>query len=241
MVGSNGERSTACNPASTRGPTLPGSDPRRASTQPSCIHILPRRQPSLLVPHRQDRWLEDRKEEAVECVGQLAKLNENKMANRCAMRQRPNPKREVPSQPAPAGSSGSCSSWHMRLCLQQAVPAFRSASSASSASSPATVAEPDILSFAGFFLILIHTAIHVRTCYLGILYVQRWSFASTAFPPPSAKQLPESVVPEIHRLTGTPKIAGFREEPGAKLLLNAPCWLLACPTPSADGAAEMRY
>lgn len=31
------------------------------------------------------------------CVGQLTKLNENKIANRCAMRQRPNPKREVPS------------------------------------------------------------------------------------------------------------------------------------------------
>lgn len=29
---------------------------------------------------------------------------------------------------------------------------------------------------------------------------------------------------EIPRLTGTPKIAGFREDPGARLLLNAPCW-----------------
>lgn len=30
---------------------------------------FPRRQPSLLFPHRQDRWLEDRKEEAVTAWG----------------------------------------------------------------------------------------------------------------------------------------------------------------------------
>ena len=38
-------------------------------TQPSCIHIPSRRQPFLLFPHRQDRWLEDPKEEAVRAWG----------------------------------------------------------------------------------------------------------------------------------------------------------------------------
>lgn len=46
------------------------------------------------------------------------------MANRCAIRQRPQPKREVPSQPTPARSSGSCSPWHLPSRLQLAVPAF---------------------------------------------------------------------------------------------------------------------
>ena len=67
----------------------------------SCIHIHPRRQalPPLSASPRP--MAGGPQGESRSCVGQLTKLNENKMANRCAMRQRPNPKREVPSQPTP--------------------------------------------------------------------------------------------------------------------------------------------
>lgn len=229
----------SCAEVQTRPPPL---HPSCIHPQPSCIHILPSSaaiSPLSASPRPMAGGPQGGSRDG---VGQLAKLNENKMANRCAMRQRPNPKREVPSQPTPAGSSGSCSSWHLRLaaCSQPYQPF------AVQCGRPAPFAEPGILSFARFrpFLFLIsyplslstlpathaamvaHAACTLcslpyrtalepciyRTCVAAhIIYSLFFSFYETLTRKPT----------EIPRLPGPPKIAGFREEPGARLLLNA--------------------
>jgi len=76
--------------------------------------------------------------------GSWQKLNENKMANRCAMRQRPNPKREVPSQPTPCEI--------IRVLLVLATCRRGRSQPGAPALETAPAAEPGILSFT-------HTAI----------------------------------------------------------------------------------
>lgn len=165
------------------------------------------------------------------------------------MRQRPQPKREVPSQPTPARSSGSCSPWHLPSRLQLAVPAFSAVQQLQprdrrGAGHLVLCSPPSYL-----HLILIHTAIHApgnahAVCTAlhctGALYVHR----SPHQPQPSSPLLRRIRLPESEQRCSACKvtqIAGFREEPGARLLLNARGWLVALLTASADGAAEMRY
>lgn len=211
-------------PTSTHGPTRPGSDKPPPLTL-SCIHPSSRHastsfpRPAALSPHSASPrpMAGGPQGGSRECVGQLTKLNENKMANRCAMRQRPNPKREVPSQPSPCGIVrvllvlARCARCGLRL--QLAVPAFSaSCISSSPRLSRSRGAGHLVLSLASFPTVLPFFCLSSCLSTLSSMYahavhlVPHWSLVSTgtciakqptlivtAFPLPSypAKQLPE--------------------------------------------------
>lgn len=195
-------------------------------------------------------------------MGQLAKLNENKMANRCAMRQRPNPKREVPSQPTPAGSSGSCSSWHLRLAAcGLAVTSLSQCSAVGLRLSRSRASCPSLASVPFLFLTsyplslstlpATHAAMVAHAaCTLPYCTALEPSICSTCVAAHIIYGLPSSFyleyetitrkATEIPRLPGPPKIAGFREEPGARLLLNAPTLLASWPCLTAMAGRPAR-
>lgn len=104
-------------------------------------------------------------------------------------------------------------------------------------------------------LVLIHTAIHVRTCCTSCTalepciykYVHRKAAHNNSHSLSSSVLSHETITRKANRniqaarLTKIVKIAGFREDPGARLLLNAPCCpagLRACLTAMADGASR---
>lgn len=85
------------------------------------------------------------------------KLNENKMANRCAMRQRPSPNEKCQSQPRPHALTP-CEI--IRVLLLLAPPVAVAASAASPGAACAVAAEPGILSFGPMPICPSHILIH---------------------------------------------------------------------------------
>lgn len=154
------------------------------------------------------------------------------------MRQRPQPKREVPSQPTPARSSGSCSPWHLPSRLQLAVPAFSAVQQLQprdrrGAGHLVLCSPPSYL-----HLILIHTAIHAigNAVYCTALH---WSPVSsgrasqptsaTAFPPPSTHQITRERA-EMLSLQGHPNC---RIQRGAGRKIASQCTWLARRLPNS--------
>lgn len=144
------------------------------------------------------------------------KLNENKMANRCAMRQRPSPNEKCQSQPRPHALTP-CEI--IRVLLLLAPPVAVAASATSPGAACAVAAEPGILSFGPMPICPSHILIHTPPPPARCPHIQRPACLS-AYYCMGARRV--TIAPS------SPKLQDPREEPAARLLLNAAAsWLLA--------------